>query len=107
MQQRELGALLVSVVGIGCNNFGARLDQSATSDVVNSALDAGINFFDTADIYGATKSEEFLGVALAGRRADAVVATALNGAFVPKRLRAETPLREGDRIEIVAPRQGG
>ena len=39
--------------------------------------------------------------------ADAVVATALNGAFVPKRLRAETPLREGDRIEIVAPRQGG
>ena len=38
---------------------------------------------------------------------DAVVATALNGAFVPKRKRAETPLREGDRIEIVAPRQGG
>ena len=39
--------------------------------------------------------------------ADAVVATALNGAFVPKRLRAQTPLRDGDRIEIVAPRQGG
>ena len=75
MQHRALGALQVSVVGLGCNNFGARLNQGATSDVVASALDAGINFFDTADIYGATKSEEFLGVALAHRRSAAIVAT--------------------------------
>jgi aryl-alcohol dehydrogenase-like predicted oxidoreductase len=75
MQERALGALKVSAVGVGCNNFGARLDQTATTDVVSSALDAGINFFDTADIYGATASEEFLGVALGARRADAIVAT--------------------------------
>ena len=62
-------------VGIGCNNFGARLDQSATSEVVTAALDVGINFFDTADIYGATTSETFLGVALGPRRSEAIVAT--------------------------------
>jgi aryl-alcohol dehydrogenase-like predicted oxidoreductase len=62
----------VSVVGLGCNNFGSRLDSDATSAVVDTALDEGINFFDTADIYGGTKSEEFLGRAL-GRRHDEVV----------------------------------
>jgi aryl-alcohol dehydrogenase-like predicted oxidoreductase len=65
----------VSIVGIGCNNFGARLDQSGTNAVVAAALDAGINFFDTADIYGATKSEEFLGRALGSRRDEVVVAS--------------------------------
>ncbi|MEO9180474.1 MAG: aldo/keto reductase [Acidimicrobiales bacterium] len=75
MEKRALGSLRVSVVGIGCNNFGSRLDQSATSNVVHSALDAGINFFDTADIYGATKSEQLLGVALRNRRDEAVIAT--------------------------------
>jgi aryl-alcohol dehydrogenase-like predicted oxidoreductase len=75
MQKRALGSLQVSEVGIGCNNFGARLDQDATTNVVLAALDAGINFFDTADIYGATRSEEFLGRALASRRDEAVVAT--------------------------------
>ena len=75
MQERALGALMVSVVGVGCNNFGARLDQAATTEVVTSALDAGINFFDTADIYGATASEVFLGVALGSRRHEAIVAT--------------------------------
>ena len=75
MKKRALGSLQVSEVGIGCNNFGARLDHDATTDVVLCALDEGINFFDTADIYGATKSEEFLGRALASRRDEAVVAT--------------------------------
>jgi aryl-alcohol dehydrogenase-like predicted oxidoreductase len=65
----------VSVVGIGCNNFGARLDQSGTDAVVAAALESGINFFDTADIYGATKSEEYLGRALGSRRDEVVVAT--------------------------------
>lgn len=72
---RPIGSLQVSVVGLGCNNFGGRLDQQQTTSVVEAALDAGINFFDTADVYGGTKSEEFLGRALGRRRADAVVAT--------------------------------
>ena len=75
MDHRSIGSLRVSVVGLGCNNFGMRIDAAATDRVVNAALDAGINFFDTADIYGATKSEEFLGRALAGRRDRAIVAT--------------------------------
>jgi aryl-alcohol dehydrogenase-like predicted oxidoreductase len=75
MDHRSIGSLRVSVVGIGCNNFGMRIDAAATERVVNAALDAGINFFDTADIYGATKSEEFLGRALKDRRDRAIVAT--------------------------------
>jgi len=75
MQKRSLGSLSVSVVGIGCNNFGARLDQEGTSSVVLSALDSGINFFDTADIYGATQSEVLLGKALGARRSEAVIAS--------------------------------
>jgi aryl-alcohol dehydrogenase-like predicted oxidoreductase len=75
MDHRSIGSLRVSVVGLGCNNFGMRIDAAATERVVHAALDAGINFFDTADIYGSTKSEEFLGRALAGRRDRAIVAT--------------------------------
>jgi aryl-alcohol dehydrogenase-like predicted oxidoreductase len=75
MDFRSIGSLRVSVVGLGCNNFGMRIDEAATERVVAAALDAGINFFDTADIYGSTKSEEFLGRALAGRRQQAIVAT--------------------------------
>ena len=75
MDHRSIGSLRVSVVGLGCNNFGMRIDAAATERVVHAALDSGINFFDTADIYGATKSEEFLGRALVGRRDRAIVAT--------------------------------
>lgn len=75
MDTRALGSLRVSVVGVGCNNFGSRLDQSATTDVVLSALEAGINFFDTADTYGGTKSEVMLGVALGARRDEAIIAS--------------------------------
>jgi len=75
MDHRSIGSLRVSLVGLGCNNFGMRIDAAATERVVNAALDAGINFFDTADIYGATKSEEFLGRALKDRRDRAIVAT--------------------------------
>lgn len=62
-------------MGLGCNNFGKRLDEAATARVVHAALDSGVNFFDTADIYGGTLSEVFLGRALAGRRHEAVIAT--------------------------------
>jgi aryl-alcohol dehydrogenase-like predicted oxidoreductase len=75
METRKIGSLDVSIVGLGCNNFGGRLDAGQTAAVVHAALDAGINFFDTADIYGGTKSEEYLGQALKDRRDQAVVAT--------------------------------
>ncbi|MFG1897230.1 aldo/keto reductase [Micromonospora zamorensis] len=79
MTYRRLGdsGLVVSVVGIGCNNFGRKLDLDGTRAVVDAALDAGINLFDTADIYGEPQggSEELLGQALKGRRDDVVVAT--------------------------------
>jgi len=75
MERRAIGSLQVSLVGLGCNNFGMRIDDAATERVVAAALDSGINFFDTADIYGATKSEEFLGRALKGRRQQAIIAT--------------------------------
>jgi aryl-alcohol dehydrogenase-like predicted oxidoreductase len=74
-QFRRIGSLDVSVVGLGCNNFGRRLDVKATAKVVKAALDEGINFFDTADVYGGTASEEFLAKALGKRREKVIVAT--------------------------------
>ena len=75
MQHRNIGSLSVSVIGLGCNNFGGRLDAAQTNEVVSAALDSGINLLDTADIYGSTLSEEYLGQALKDRRERAVVAT--------------------------------
>ncbi len=81
MQRRQIGSLSVSVVGIGCNNFGGRIDEEATRLVVDAALDEGINFFDTADMYSAGRSEEFLGRALGSRRKDVVIATKFGHLF--------------------------
>jgi len=67
--------LEVSVIGLGCNNFGWRIDEQTTRTVVDAAIAAGINFFDTSDTYGKTTSEQFLGRALAGRRESVIVAT--------------------------------
>ncbi|MBV9154439.1 MAG: aldo/keto reductase [Alphaproteobacteria bacterium] len=78
MEERNLGrsGLIVSAVGLGCNNFGGRIDYPATRAVVHKALDLGITFFDTSDTYGEQGgSEEFLGRALAGRRHDIVLAS--------------------------------
>jgi aryl-alcohol dehydrogenase-like predicted oxidoreductase len=78
MSYRPLGGsgLMVSVVGIGCNNFAARMDEAGARAVVAAALDAGINLFDTADAYGNRGgSEEHLGAALAGHRDEVVIAT--------------------------------
>ena len=75
METRRIGSFEVSVVGLGCNNFGMRIGRKETAAVVDAALDAGINFFDTADIYGGTKSESYLGAALGARRDDIVLAT--------------------------------
>jgi aryl-alcohol dehydrogenase-like predicted oxidoreductase len=67
--------LTVSVVGVGCNQFGYRVDPEGTREVVDAALDSGITFFDTAESYGGGESELFLGRALQGRRDRAVIAT--------------------------------
>jgi aryl-alcohol dehydrogenase-like predicted oxidoreductase len=78
MEYRNLGrsGLQVSAVGLGCNNFGMRIDAAQTAVVVQKAIDCGINFFDTADIYGGRgKSEEFLGAALQGHRRNVIIAT--------------------------------
>jgi aryl-alcohol dehydrogenase-like predicted oxidoreductase len=77
MRYRQLGdsGLVVSVAGLGCNNFGRRLDLDGTRAVVGAAVDAGITLFDTADSYGPGLSEEFLGQILAGRRDQVVLAT--------------------------------
>src|SRR5579862_4382267 len=78
MRYRPLGesGLVVSVVGLGCNNFGGRLDLAGTRAVVDAAIDAGVTLFDTADTYGGGGgSEEQLGEVLAGRRDQVVLAT--------------------------------
>ncbi|WP_144119092.1 aldo/keto reductase [Catellatospora sichuanensis] len=81
MRYRALGksGLVVSAVGLGCNNFGWRLDLDGTRAVVDAAIDAGITFFDTADIYGRATaigaSESMLGEVLKGRRDQVVLAT--------------------------------
>ena len=92
MEYRHLGrsGLEVSVVGIGCNNFGRRCDLDATTAVVNASLDAGVNLFDTADVYGpAGLSEEYLGKALGSRRQDVVIATKFASPM------GEGPMRRG------------
>jgi aryl-alcohol dehydrogenase-like predicted oxidoreductase len=74
---RQLGdsGIQVTVAGLGCNNFGMRIDAATSARVVHAALDHGVNFFDTADVYGMGESERHLGAALAGRRSEAVVLT--------------------------------
>lgn len=84
MKQRSLGksGLQVSLVGLGCNNFGGRIDLEASRNVVHTALDLGITLFDTADIYGERGgSETILGQVLGDRRKDIVLATKFGGAM--------------------------
>jgi len=91
MEYRNVGrsGLQVSVAGLGCNNFGMRIDKEQTSVVVQRALELGVTLFDTADIYGGTRSEEFLGAALGERRKNVVVATKFVGPV------GEGPLNRG------------
>lgn len=83
MKYRRLGSagLKVSALGLGCNTFGRFVDAEGAVRIVHAALDLGITFFDTADVYGGGRSEEFLGKALAGRRDRAVVATKVGWAL--------------------------
>ncbi|MEX1008608.1 MAG: aldo/keto reductase [Acidimicrobiia bacterium] len=115
METRVLGGdgPSVSVVGLGCNNFGMKIDEDAARDVVHAALDAGITHFDTAEMYGGGRSEEFLGAALAARRDGVVIATKFSPrpadeAYAPGALRkrihdaCESSLRRlgTDRIDL-------
>lgn len=75
MRSTSIGGLEVSVIGLGCNNFGRALDAEGTAELVGAALDAGVTFFDTASNYGDGQSEAFLGAALGDRREEVVIAT--------------------------------
>jgi aryl-alcohol dehydrogenase-like predicted oxidoreductase len=77
MRFRRMGnsGLKISVVGLGCNNFGRRVDKAGTARVVHSAIDCGITLFDTADVYGNGQSEEFVGAAVRDRRDRVIIAT--------------------------------
>lgn len=88
METRSFGAagLKASLVGLGCNNFGMKIDLDATRAVLTAALDAGVTFWDTADMYGGTKSEEFIGQILGSRRKEVTLATKFGGiAFMSKK----------------------
>jgi aryl-alcohol dehydrogenase-like predicted oxidoreductase len=113
VETRRIGSLEVSVVGLGCNNFGGRMDEDATRAVVDAALDAEITFLDTADTYGDTRSEEFLGRILQGRRDRVVLATKFGGmrpdlgreggaspAYVREAVEASLRRLQTDRIDL-------
>ena len=96
MTYRTLGksGLEVSAVGLGCNNFGMRIDLDAARKVVHKALDLGVTLFDTADIYGNMGgSETMLGQILGERRKDIVLATKFSGPMVEGKTRRDTSRR--------------
>lgn len=114
MRKTRVGGLDVSVIGLGCNNFGRALDAEASREVVDACLDVGIDFFDTASNYGEGQSEAFLGAALGGRRDEVVIATKFgvpipgwegSGGAAPEYVRAATDrsLRElgSDYIDLL------
>ena len=83
MEYRQLGSsgLQVSAVGLGTNNFGGRIDEEQTAAVLHKSIDQGINFIDTANIYGGTKSEEFIGNILKGNRHQVLLGTKVSGSM--------------------------
>ena len=73
MEMRSIGSIPVPLAGVGCNNFGRRIDEGRAKEVVDAAFEVGATLFDTADLYGSGASEEFLGKALRSRRDEAVI----------------------------------
>ncbi|PJX21036.1 hypothetical protein CAP48_17125 [Advenella sp. S44] len=104
MGKRYLGAsdLEVSTIGLGCNSFGTKLDQASVCDVVHFALDSGINFFDTANIYGSDgQSEILLGKTVSRRRSEAILATKVGMPMYP-----DKPYPNNSRKEIIREVEG-
>jgi aryl-alcohol dehydrogenase-like predicted oxidoreductase len=93
VETRRIGGLEVSVVGLGCNNFGWKIDESATRRVIDASIASGMNFLDTSDTYGKTRSEVMIGRALKGRRASVIIATKFG--------KPVDPTRTGARPEYV------
>ena len=85
MQYRRLGGsgLKVSEIGLGGNNFGWWTDEAASSAIIHRALDIGINYIDTADMYDNGRSEEFIGHAIKGRRSEVIIATKFGASMGP------------------------
>src|SRR5450759_689362 len=85
MEMRTMGltGVGVSAVGLGTNQFGRRVDETGVSAVLDQAVDLGVNFIDTAEMYSDGLSEELLGKALKGRRHQFVIATKTGGASEP------------------------
>jgi aryl-alcohol dehydrogenase-like predicted oxidoreductase len=75
VETRKIGSLEVSIVGLGTNNFGGRIDKATTASVLDAVIENGINFLDTADVYGGTMSETYIGELLGERRSEVIVAT--------------------------------
>jgi aryl-alcohol dehydrogenase-like predicted oxidoreductase len=75
VETRPIGSLAATVIGVGCNNFGGRIDDARSKEVIDAALRVGINFFDTADMYANGRSEELLGRYLGVNRRDVILAT--------------------------------
>lgn len=105
METRSIGGFEVSLVGLGCNNFGMRCDERQTAAVVNAAFESGINFFDTADIYGNSLSEEYLGKAIGKRRDEVVIATKFNLndkelAWIPQAIENSLRRLGTDRVDL-------
>ncbi|MFL5568943.1 MAG: aldo/keto reductase, partial [Gemmatimonadaceae bacterium] len=74
-ETRKIGSLDVSIVGLGCNNFGGRIDEQRTREVIDAAINAGITLFDTADMYAEGRSEELIGRFVGERRRQVIIAT--------------------------------
>jgi aryl-alcohol dehydrogenase-like predicted oxidoreductase len=98
MQTRKIGSLQVSVVGLGCNNFGWRIDAKASAKVIDAAIESDVNFFDTADRYGKGQSEDFLGRALGQRRDQIILATKF-GMEMEKGQQGASPKYVRDAVE--------
>ncbi|WP_322780926.1 aldo/keto reductase [Frankia sp. Cas4] len=81
MRTRRIGSLEVSVVGLGCNQLGTTCDETRTAAILDTAVDNGVTFLDTADEYGAGASEELLGRLLAARRDKVVIATKFGSTY--------------------------
>jgi aryl-alcohol dehydrogenase-like predicted oxidoreductase len=104
MEKRDIGTLKVSVVGLGTNNFGSRLDTAASANVLDACLEAGVNFIDTAEVYGNGESERQIGAAIKGRREHFVLATKFRPPGTSQRIReaVEASLQRlgTDRIDL-------